>query len=511
MSGTEERHPNGRLHGGLHLAIRVGVTSACLAGVMAIVAPAGVQGSADLAGATGFVGVTGVAEAQQRPDYCAVETPGARVEIVRPGDDEPPIDDVNWFARPVPNVEGDLIIGFASHDENYLYNLTRGARIRIPDASDAVATPDGRYMTVPGNYTPDGTVRFYDLPELLDALRRGEDAAGAEPVFVHRDETLRGAYYQSVGVVGGAEAPRASLDPVHHTTYRMIFSGNPDPTGFRMVDYEFSRTEAGLQVTPSAPMKICPALVRNDFNTPFISKDGRYVAAYTSSRPDRAYTDGSSLRIFEITGTDPGAGTSMCVERVDFGFPAGKADFSFDGDYLTFHIAQSRYLVPFVNGGLDAPVMTDVVVAELERDAGGSIVGYGDLARVTTSQTGGVGSYFPAFFPDGRLFYIHNEQPKQSEGEKRFHFVVVEPAAELYIANLFADPEAAAAAGSIGRMWHAACTPGDPPLTDVEAPWLLMSLSQPQCTALVRDNWKGPDAEASYLESSCAKLSMNSR
>ena len=49
-----------------------------------------------------------------------------------------------------------------------------------------------------------------------------------------------------------------------------------------------------------------------------------------------------------------------------------------------------------------------MVVADLTRDANGRITGYQGLARVTTSTTEGVGSYFPAFFPDGKLFYVAN-------------------------------------------------------------------------------------------------------
>ena len=81
------------------------------------------------------------------PPYCTVETPGSRVAVVRPADGEPPLDDVNWFARPVANAKGEWIVAVASHNLNYLYNLTTGRRIRIPDKSDAVATPDGRYIT----------------------------------------------------------------------------------------------------------------------------------------------------------------------------------------------------------------------------------------------------------------------------------------------------------------------------------------------------------------------------
>jgi len=93
----------------------------------------------------------GIAE-ESLPDYCAVETAG-EVLLTRPQPDEAInyIDDINWFARPVPNPKNDYIIGFASHNQNYLYNLSNGKRVAIPDKSDAVATPDGRFITVPSH------------------------------------------------------------------------------------------------------------------------------------------------------------------------------------------------------------------------------------------------------------------------------------------------------------------------------------------------------------------------
>ena len=73
--------------------------------------------------------------------YCAPPAVAREVLVTRPSDGEEPIDDVNWFARPVPHAGDDRIIAFASHDQNYLYNLTAGSRVPIPDRSDAVADP----------------------------------------------------------------------------------------------------------------------------------------------------------------------------------------------------------------------------------------------------------------------------------------------------------------------------------------------------------------------------------
>jgi hypothetical protein len=336
-------------------------------------------------------------------------------DIVRPAPGEPPIDDVNWFARPVPHPRGHKVIAFASRNLNYLYDLTTGRRIRIPDRSDAVATPDGRYITVPSHYTSDHTVNFYDLPTLLAKLEAGQDAADVKPVFAHNSPDVYDVYYQSVGVIAHDAA-----NGIERTTYRMMFSGSvkPAPPGFRIVDYTFTKSAGAVTVEPTAPMRLCPEIVR-DLATPFISKDGRFVIAHDDSKAPRP----PSLKIFEIVSTDPARQTSTCRQVLDFGFPAGKADFSFDGTRVTFHLATFDYLAAFIDGGLKPPITTDVVVVDLVRSEG-RITGYTNVARVTSTTTPGTGSYFPAFFADGSLFYISSAVPKTANEPKRFTFTV---------------------------------------------------------------------------------------
>ena len=180
-----------------------------------------------LAGSALILATSFCAADTSRAGYCDVATANDHVLVTRPGANEAIIDDVNWFARPVPNPQGDWIIAYAMHDLNYLYNLTTGARVRIPDKSDAVATPDGRYMTVPSMYTPDGYVRFYDNAVLLDHLARGEDADRVEPVFVHEHDGLKQVYYQSLGHVSSETADGDRID-----NYRMIFLGDGKCNGF---------------------------------------------------------------------------------------------------------------------------------------------------------------------------------------------------------------------------------------------------------------------------------------
>ena len=445
-------------------------------------------------------------------DYCAIPDMALDVLADRPGANAPPVDDVNWFARPVVHPGDDWIIAFASHDQNYIYNLTTDKRVAIPDRSDAVATPDGRYMTVPSYYTPDSNTRFYPVEPMLAALEEGRDVVDLEPAFIHDHPAMHRVYYQSTSVVSAVDT-----DSGLETTYRLMFSGTADESGFRIVDYLFRHSaDTGelLDVQASDPMAICPE-VQNDLNTPFISKDGRHVAAYTSEAAGNAFTEGSSLKVYEITSTDPSAGTTTCNEVLDLGFVAGKADFSFDGSMLTFHLSQGQYLTPFVNGGLPQSTITDIMVARLDRDAEGRITGSTGLQRLTTSLTAGVGSYFPAFLPDGTLFFLSNTAPRESEAEKRFRFRVVDPNSRGWRTRGMMTDADAALWGELGVLWQSACMADAPadadpfPLDPHELPAQAMSLTPAQCGALVRDARAGEateDRDWAALEGLCRAI-----
>ena len=451
-------------------------------------------------------------------DYCEIPEMALDVLADRPGPGAPPVDDVNWFARPVAHPGDDWIVAFATHDQNYIYNLTTDERVAIPDRSDAVATPDGRYMTVPSYYTSDSNTRFYSVAPMLAALAEGRDVADMEPAFIHDHPAMHRVYYQSTAVVGEVDT-----DSGLETTYRLMFSGTADDSGFRIVDYLFRHSaDRGelLDVQASAPMSICPE-VHNDLNTPFISKDGRYVAAYTSDVAGNAYADGASLKVYEITSADPSAGATSCREVLDLGFVAGKADFSFDGSMLTFHLSQGQYLTPFVNGGLPESTITDIMVARLDRDPDGRIIGSSGLQRLTTSLTAGVGSYFPAFLPDGTLFYLANTAPRESDAEKRFRFRVVDPNSRGWRTRGMTGDVDAELWMSLGELWQNACigpslsnatAPEDDgpfPLDQYELPGQAMSLTPAQCGALIGDAQKGEevaDLDWAALEGLCRAI-----
>jgi hypothetical protein len=123
----------------------------------------------------------------------------------------------------------------------------------------------------------------------------------------------------------------------------------------------------------------------------------------------------------------------------------------------------------------------------------------------------GVGSYFPAFFPDGNLFYIANTAPKNSSEPKHFRLAVIDPSREVYFANLFADPNRRSVAEAIGDLWLSSCASGMQPFKAGEAPWAFMSLSASQCRKLVEDRWTGDGTKKKSLLDACAAASLRSR
>jgi hypothetical protein len=406
----------------------------------------------------------------------------------------------------VPNPDNHWIIGYAMHNQNYLYDLTTGKRIRIPDKSDAVATPDGKYMTVPSYYTPDGFVRFYDTSEFLAHVERGADASAVKPIFIHEHEGLRQVFYQSLGQLQGGQGRDRQVD-----VYRMIFSGTLNETGFRLVDYTFRTSDGQLDVSASSPIPLCPE-ISNDLMTPFISKDGQYVAAYTSPIAEEWYTAGASLKLYRIVDVNFEQGRASCEQVADLGFAAGKADFSYDGNLLAFHISNVSYLAVFIDSGqvygqTDEPrvLSTDVMVAHLTRGEDGRINGVSGLRRLTTTDAVGSGSYFPAFFPDGKLFYISHAS-SGTASERRFEIRVADPAGR-FDQNLFVDAETVGGAREIGQLWTSRCRDsGAYEFADHELPWFVYSMSPTQCRDLVTSSPRLAESERTRLEKACDRI-----
>ena len=76
-----------------------------------------------------------------------------------------------------------------------------------------------------------------------------------------------------------------------------------------------------------------------------------------------------------------------CDDIFDTGLRGAKADFSFDGKYVAFHVAEGRY----------AAARTDVVVVDVKKRT---------VRNVTASLAGS--SLFPSWTKDGRLCFRYD-------------------------------------------------------------------------------------------------------
>jgi hypothetical protein len=117
-------------------------------------------------------------------------------------------------------------------------------------------------------------------------------------------------------------------------------------------------------IMPSAHIGACPAIGVGD--RPLISHDGRRITTF-------------------VRGTIVVRGLTDCEDTFDTGLRGAKADFSFDGKYIAFHVAKA------------ASARSDVVVVDVVKHT---------LRNVTASLSGS--SLFPSWTNDGRLCFRYD-------------------------------------------------------------------------------------------------------
>ncbi len=120
----------------------------------------------------------------------------------------------------------------------------------------------------------------------------------------------------------------------------------------------------GAAVLPHGRVTSCPGIGVGE--RPLISKDGRRVTTF-------------------VRGTVVVRGRTDCGDVFDTGLPGGKADFSFDGRYIAFHVPRAT------------TKQYDVVVVDTDRRS---------IRTITSSLTGS--SLFPSWTEDGRLNFRYD-------------------------------------------------------------------------------------------------------
>ena len=268
----------------------------------------------------------------------------------------------------------------------------------------------------------------------------------------------------------------ASLSHTHRaaaretTVYRMMFSGStkPAPPGFRVVDYTVhARRRRRSPSRPRVPMRLCPQITR-DLATPFISKDGRYVVAHDDSRPGVP----ASLKIFEITATDPAAQTTTLrgARRLRLRRRQGR-----------LQLRRPAGRVPHQQARLPDAVRERRPERAGDHRRGRRRSGARRRRRDHRRRPACRGS--PPRRPKASATTSRRSCPtarcstsrtwcrKQSAEPKRFALTVVDPAADRRLTDVFTSPARREAADAIGELWRQSCAPSLTPFRPQEAAW----------------------------------------
>ncbi len=411
------------------------------------------------------------------PSYCSLPSVYTKILHTFPRDGKF-LDNIAWLSNPVPNSVGlPYLISFSQFmedgkDKNYILNLASGKTVTIPGQGDPVVTPDGKFLTIPGAHSGESQLLIFLTKTVLRTLLKKEAGINSlekiKPLFV--DPKVEG-YCQSFGVLPSKKGT---------IRYRLLHTEGGGP--FQLTEYEVHEKNGKFEFKNLGAMQVCSNMPNSvhDNGTAILSKDGRYVSLYDSQA--------QSTKIFEL---EVAQGKCSCKEAVDFGFPTGRVDFSYDGKKITFHVNflgidyADNYVLK-----VPASKIKDVFVAELDYK-NGKITGIKKMARLTASQKMGEGSYFPTFLPNGKIFYVYQDNSDQQD--RKYRLEVVDSRSAKYEENLFSklDSEKEQARFlskvALGRLWSKACE--QKILTPIQSALYAMSLDTKSCQSVVRGSW----------------------
>ena len=365
---------------------------------------------------------------QSLPKHCDVDPSLETTEFI-PIPGQP-----NFFFRAFPQAR---LISYASESGNYILDMDSKKRFSLPGEYDPV--PMGENVITVPNYNEG--LSFYSVKEIMNGV------SDPEPLLVANE--LKGVY-QSIGLVAKGKKQE---------TYAVILAGD-DGTLYQEFHVE------GLNVTPNGPVqKLCPGV---DIKLPMLSKNGKEVSGI----------DGEA-GISKIWKLDINQGT--CEEVENLGIAAGKADFSFDGRELIFHMR---------GDGLSSSSYFSVTSQEMNMNVYAYNRDKKTIYPVTQSRPGD-NSYFPVYRQDGSIVYAAVGASGVAQ------FAKVHPKdVKTKALNFFeiSKSEKLKTLLTLGHIWNLSCTASNSSgQTSVEA--LLaaaFSLHTKQCQSMVQTSYS-PD------------------
>ena len=258
-------------------------------------------------------------------------------------------------ARPAPGPIFDRVLPLAANEGVFAY-----ARI----------SPDGRFLAY-ASEMPDAVE-----PRIVRTTQTVVDLASKQRLF---GEPGIDAYWSLDGerFIFLAQGGRSSVTIRHHRDGALVRDVAPVGLGdyfswalrdgrnlILTIQSNYYYLDGDKAELPHGRVVPCPGIGVGE--RPLISKDGRRISTF-------------------VRGAVVVRGLDNCDNIIDTGLQGAKADFSFDGKYLAFHVAR---------GGSK---IYDVVVVDLEKKT----------MRVVTADLPG-SSLFPSWTKDGRLNFRYD-------------------------------------------------------------------------------------------------------
>ena len=360
-------------------------------------------------------------------NFCAVTESSSVTKMVIPS--QP-----NYFFRTFPDSK---YISYASSDGNYIFDMKTNQQYLLPGEYDPVPMGES-VMSVPSR---DSGMTFYSISEILKG--------NSHPIPLTAAPGLLGVY-QSVGLISKTADTQI---------YGIIVAGT-DSTLFQKVKVTL---KPDLKVEAlDQPVELCKSV---DIKLPMLSKNAQEISGLDMKT--------STTKIWKIDYK-----TSSCKEVDNLGIPAGKADFSYDGTQLTFHLradagADVSY---FRTPGADMSMNVFIYDRKSKR-----------LAQVSQGQPG-ENAYYPVFRRDGSIVYaIADSKSKpffahaDMKNAKAKQFTIQSAQVEKKAQNFMA----------IGKLWNQVCFK-DYSLRTVEAVLKTgINLKKTECKSLVNETWTG--------------------
>jgi mono/diheme cytochrome c family protein len=336
---------------------------------------------------------------------------------------------------------------------NYIKMQGSDHQMKLPGPYDAVASPDGKYYSV-----PTGGLTFYDLHATKEEAKAGKSRT--ELSDIGRDPDF-GESYQSLGAYqkDGKTIYRA-LSVSHLRDYTAGADGRIAP-----VD------------SASGAPRACKNLAGMRLQLPMISKDGQYLSTYNM--------DTQTTVIYRISPENP----SNCEKVIDLGMPTGKVDFNADSSKITFHVDNLAGTHQSF-GGLSREYSKDVMVMQLKKGPDGLLNGIDGYARLSTNVKGGTGTYYPRFRMDGSIVAMRDR------GDGNGHSLAYFSTKNLKFADPWSPKTANGTEASRGvhaeyalsDLWRKTCGSSIPSAT--QARWLALSLDPTGCRLLIEREWE---------------------